>query len=352
MLNLRTPPKSLCILRLSAIGDITHVLPALRTIQHHWPEAAITWIIGKTEAALVGDIPGVEFLVFDKTGGLPAYRQLRRALKGRRFDVLLHMQVSFRASLCSLAVKAPIRLGFDRPRAKNLQWLFTNARIASHPRQHVLDGFLEFTRALGLEQPVMAWDLPIPPDAEEFAAEQLPGGAEYLAINPCSSNRIRNFRNWSVEAYAAVIDHAAGHHGLRTVLTGAPTTEEQEYAAAIAKAAGQSVTNLVGRTSLKQLAAILARCRVAIAPDTGPAHIANAVGTPVIGLYATSNPERTGPYRWREITVNRYPDAVDAEFQQKPEDLPWGKRVRSPEAMALITVEDVTTRLDGVMARR
>lgn len=325
------------------------MLPTLRTLQHHWPQTAITWIIGKSEAALVGDIPGVEFISFDKSAGLPAYRQLFRQLKERRFDLLLHMQVSLRASLCSLAVKAPIRLGFDRRRGKNLQWLFTNARIAANPRQHVLDGFLEFPRSLGLNEMVMRWELPIPPEAESFAAQQLAAPDQFLAVNPCSSNRPRNFRNWSIKSYAAVIDHAARRHGLRTVLTGAPTKEEQDYAAAIADAAGTAVLNLVGRTTLKQLAAVLARCRVTIAPDTGPAHIANAVGTPVIGLYATSNPERTGPYNWLQSTVNRYPEAVYREFGHPPEKLPWGKRVRNPNAMELITVDEVTAQLDKIM---
>ncbi len=328
---------------------MTHVLPVLRTLQHHWPETAITWIIGKTEAGLVRDIPGVEFIVLDKAGGIPAYKELFRTLQGRRFDVLLHMQVSLRASLASLAVRAPIRLGFDRARAKNYQWLFSNFKIPAKPRQHVLDGFLEFPRALGIVQPLLQWDLPIPEEARRFALSQMPEGMPFLAINPCSSNRIRNFRNWSVASYAAVIDHAATRHGLRTVLTGGPAAEEKDYAAAICAATSQPVLNLVGKTSLKQLAAVLARAKVAIAPDTGPAHIANAVGTQVIGLYATSNPERTGPYLCRHITVNRYPDAVRAEFEKAPEELPWGKRVRRPDAMDLITVEEVKERLDGVL---
>jgi heptosyltransferase I len=348
MLPLQTPPKSLCILRLSAIGDITHTLPVLRTLQHYWPETAITWIIGKTEATLVDHINGVEFVVFDKTKGLPAYRELGRLLKGRGFDLLLHMQVSFRASLCSLAVRAPIRLGFDRGRAKNLQWLFTNARIAAIPRQHVLDGFLEFTKALGLEPAILRWNLPIPEAARDFASNQMPDGKKFLAINACTSNRIRNFRNWSIDSYAAVIDHAHARHGLHTVLTGGPTTEEKEYAAAISAATRHPVLNLVGKTTLKQLAAVLARAKVVIAPDTGPAHIANVVGTPVIGLFATSNPERTGPYLCRAISVNRYPDAVQAQFGKTPEDIPWGKRVRTPGAMDLITVEEVTGQLDKV----
>jgi len=101
--------QSICILRLSAIGDVTHVLPVINAIRKHQPQAKITWIIGKLEARLLKDFEGVEFIVFDKKGGFDAVRQLRKTLKGRRFDVLLHMQVAARANLLSKLIKAPIR---------------------------------------------------------------------------------------------------------------------------------------------------------------------------------------------------------------------------------------------------
>ena len=351
MLPLRCAPGSICILRLSAIGDVTHVLPVLRTLQHHWPETSLTWIVGRTEAPLVDDIEGVELIVVDKQKGLKSLRELRRKLGGRSFDVLLHMQASWRANLCSLALRAPVRLGFDRAGARNQQWMFRNAAIDSNPREHVLDGFLAFPRAMGLTDTILRWNLPIPPSAREFARECLPGRTPYLVLNPCSSVRIRNFRNWSVESYAEVIDYAASRHGMRAVLTGGPSVMEKEYAEAIISASKHSVINLVGGTSLKQLAAVLERAAAVIAPDTGPLHIANAVGAPVIGLYATSNPERTGPYLNRHLTVNRYPDAIREEFGKEVEDLPWGQRVRNPEAMSLISVEEVRQKLEQALQR-
>src|SRR5215472_1754583 len=107
MVNIATPaPESLCVLRLSAVGDVCHTLPVVRTLQAAWPSTRITWIIGKLEAGLVGDIPGIEFIIFDKSQGLGAYGGLRRTLAGRRFDLLLHMQMSLRASAASLLVRA------------------------------------------------------------------------------------------------------------------------------------------------------------------------------------------------------------------------------------------------------
>ena len=349
-LLLSAPPKSICILRLSAIGDVSHILPTLRTLQHHWPETQITWIIGKTEAALVDDIPGVEFIVFDKKQGWSAYRQLFRTLKNRRFDVLLHMQVSLRSSLASLTVKAPIRMGYDRARAKNFQWLFTNHKISPRTQQHVLDSLLEFPRALGLDETIVAWNIPIPQQAQCLLEETLPKNRKILAINPCTSVRARNWRNWSVESYAQIIDHAAERYGMLTVLTGGPSLQEKDYAAAIVAATNTKPVNLVGQTTLKELLAVLERAEVVIAPDTGPAHMANAAGTPVIGLYASSNPERTGPYLFRHVTVNKYPVAVKNEYQKAVDKLRWGKRVRNPDAMELILVEDVKRALAKVIA--
>ena len=107
---------SICIMRLSAIGDVTHVVPVIHAIREKMPQARITWIIGKLEARLLNGLPGVELIVFDKKGGFAAVRQLRKTLKGRKFDALLHMQVAARANLLSTLVNAPLRIGWDKPR--------------------------------------------------------------------------------------------------------------------------------------------------------------------------------------------------------------------------------------------
>jgi len=339
MFSYQNAPRSLCLLRLSAIGDVTHVLPTLRTIQHYWPDTAITWIIGAAEKTLVDDIPGVEFVVFDKNKGVKAFWDLGKELKGRRFDLMLNLQNSFRASLCSKMISCSRYMDFTAFKGKN--------RI--NHRKHVLDGFLEFPRSLGLEPVILRWDLPIPERDKQDAMHKLPEKNDFLVINPCSSNRFRNYRNWRIESYVSVIEQAAERYGLHAVLTGGPAEGEKEFASAICSSTHVSVSNLVGQTTLKQLAAVLERAKAVISPDTGCAHIANAVGTPVIGLYATSNPERTGPYLCLDITVNRYPDAVYAEYKTTPDELPWGKRVRDPKAMDLISVGDVVDKLDKVL---
>ena len=125
------PPKRVCIIRLSAIGDTCHTVPVVRTLINAWPDTRFTWIIGKIEATLLEGIPEIEFIIFDKTQGLRALKTLRGKLKSRRFDLLLHMHASMRANLASLMVRASRRVGFDHARAKDYQWLFTNQKISA-----------------------------------------------------------------------------------------------------------------------------------------------------------------------------------------------------------------------------
>lgn len=343
-------PTNIALLRLSAVGDVCHTVPVLRALQDRWPNCRLTWVIGHSEAGLVGDIPGVEFIRFDKSDGLDAYRNVRHHVRGKRFDALLHMQIALRSSWASLLIPADRKIGFDRQRARDWQWLFTHERIPAHPRQHVMDSLLEFARVMDADISRPRWDIPVPEAARSFAAEYIPSGSRTLIISPCSSQRARNFRNWRPERYAAVIDHAAQEHGLRTLITGGPSEREREMAHQIGEQCQHTPVNLVGQTSLKQLFALIQHAETVICPDSGPAHMATAAGTPVIGLYASSNPERTGPYFSREWCVNRYPEALRAQTGKDVEKVRWGARIRDPEVMDRIQVEDVTERLDALMA--
>ena len=344
----KSPPESLCILRLSAIGDVTHVLPIIRTLQAQWPTTKITWIIGKAEATLVSDIEGVEFIIFDKNGGRHAYGKLRKALTGRRFDVLLHMQAALRASIASLMIRADIKIGFDKKRARDFQHWFSNARISGEPRVHVVDTFFQFLQTMGINERIMQWNIPVSKDDSAFARQAL-SGKPTLVINPCTSVRANNWRNWGIKRYAAVIDYAANTYNLNVVLTGGPAKEERAFGEAIAEQTHTTVNNLIGKSSLKQLQAILGAAHVVIAPDTGPAHMAAATGVPVIGLYASSNPQRTGPYSSLKWTVDKYPQALKQFNQQDVASAAWGKRVRAADVMDIIEVNDVTAMLDKVM---
>ena len=347
MLPKDTPPRSVCILRLSALGDACHVVPVVRTLQQVWPQTRLTWIIGKAEARLMGLIEGVEFITVDKRAGLAVGRELRSRLAGRRFDVLLHMQLSLRASLISRLVPARIRLGFDRPRARELQWLFTNARIAPRTREHVLDSFFGFLEALGIGTRVLRWDVPLPQEALAYARQLVPEGTRTLLISPCSSHTLRN---WSAQGYAQVAEHAVRRHGMRVILAGGPTQAERQTGAEIERLAGVAMVNQIGRYTLPQMLALLKRATVLVTPDSGPAHMATMVATPVIGLYAATNPERSGPYLSRKWCVNAYPEAARRFRGREPQQLPWAEKIEEPGVMDLIRPGAVTARLDELLA--
>jgi heptosyltransferase I len=345
----QAPPESICVVRLSAIGDTCHALAVVRAIQDTWPETRITWIIGRTEAALMSDIADIEFIIFDKSRGARAYADVRAKLHGRRFDIALCMHASIRANLLARLIPTPVRLGYDRARARDFQWLTTNRRIESTPKQHVLDAMMEFARTIGVPERPLRWDIPLSAVHREFVAEYAPRDRPVLVISPCSSQRHRNFRNWSAENYAAAANHARTKFNCRVILTGGPSQLEADYGHTIARLCGPDLVNLVGRTSLKQLLALLDRADLLMCPDSGPAHMATAVRTPVVGLYATSNPDRTGPYFRRELTVNMYPEAVSRFLSRPVDELRWGTRVRDPRAMGLIRLAQVNARVDQAL---
>ncbi|MEO8672332.1 MAG: glycosyltransferase family 9 protein [Tahibacter sp.] len=345
-----SPPSSLCLLRTSALGDVTHVVPLVRTLQQAWPHTPLTWIIGKLEHRLVGDIPNVEFIVFDKSKGLDAYRTVRRALGGRHFDVLLQMQVALRSNLLSTLVRAPIRIGYDRARSKDLHGLFVNRRIPARRGEHVLDALGSFVEPLGLCQESVRWDLPIPDAARDFAEQHLPGSESTLLVSPCSSHARRN---WRPRRYAQAMMHAAAAHGMRLVLCGGPSAYEREFGDAIrAEIGNYEIIDLIGKDTLKQLLALLGKASIVLTPDSGPMHLANAVGVPVLGLHAASNPQRSGPYSDRQWCVDRY-DAAARRFRHRPaSELPWGTKIEHDGVMDLIELSDVTERLDAFVASR
>ncbi|HJP98256.1 MAG TPA: glycosyltransferase family 9 protein [Rhodanobacteraceae bacterium] len=338
-------PQSVCLLRTSALGDVTHVVPVVRTLQAAWPATRLTWIVGKLEHRLVGDVDGVEFVVFDKGTGMAGYRAVRSALAGRRFDALLHMQVALRANLVSLAVHARRRIGYDHARSKDLQGLFVRERIPARTGQHVLDAIGSFVEPLGLRQQSVCWDIPIPHEATEWAATQWPDDAQpTLVISPASSHELRN---WRADRYAAVADHAARALRMRVVLAGGPSPAERALGDSILAAMQSRPIDLIGKDTLKRALALFRRANLVLTPDAGPMHMANAVGARVLGLHAASNPARSGPYSDRRWCVDRYDDAARKYLHKPATAIPWGTKIEYPGVMDLVTVDDVIERLEA-----
>lgn len=254
-----------------------------------------------------------------------------------------------RANLLSRLFRADRIIGYDRARARDYQWLFTNEQIPATPRQHVLDNMFSFIEYLDIHERDLRWDIPIPEQDRQFARDICADAGPTCIISPCSSKRFRNFRNWSVERYIELANYLGEKYTAQIILTGGSSSLEKEYGQSLEAGITRPITNLIGATSLKQLLALINCAEVMICPDSGPAHMATAVGTPVVGLYATSNRRRTGPYFNQHLVADRYPDAIEQEFGKPVETLGWGQRVRNPDAMNLILVDDVIEKIDLVL---
>lgn len=337
---------SICILRLSAIGDVTHVVPVVHAIRRHLSQVKITWIIGKLEARLLNGLPGVEFIVFDKKGGFAAVRKLRQSLKGRKFDVLLHMQVAARANLLSKLIKSPLRIGWDKPRWRDRHQWFINQSVSSVAGQHQVDAFLEFARALDVPVGQPQWNIPVSADDMAWADQILGDGQPILMISPCSSHVLRN---WQATHYAKVADYAIAELNMRVVLTGGPSELELQTGRDIESAMKHPLQNLIGKDTITQSVALLKRASVVLSPDSGPAHLASTVGTPVIGLYAATPSNRSGPYNSLDLCVDRYVEAAHKFRRKEPEELRWGQRIEFPGVMDLIETGEVQDMLKKFM---
>ncbi|MDK9762858.1 glycosyltransferase family 9 protein [Vibrio sp. D420a] len=329
-------PESVCFLRLSAIGDVCHAVAAVQALQKQWPTTEVTWIIGKVEAQLLEGLEGVELIVFDKKAGFAGMKDVWKKLSDRKFDALVHMQLALRASLLTLGIKATHKVGFNFKRAKEAQWLFTNKKIEDVQSQHVLDSFYSFVEYLGVPRSIPEWNLPISAEDTLFAKESL-NSTPTVVISPAAS---KDERNWLPERYAEFADYVISQ-GYQVAICGSPAKRELALANAIMEKMTHPALNLVGKTSLKQLAAVLKEAAVVVAPDSGPAHIATTQGTPVVGLYGHSNPLRTGPYNNLDHVVSVYNQHAEKQHGKPVSELPWSTRVKGNDIMADISVESV-----------
>lgn len=347
-LPLTAPPQSICIIRLSALGDVTHAVPVLRAIQEQWPETRVTWITSPLEHKLLSLIDGVRFVVVDKRAGWRGYWRLWRQLAAERFDITLQMQTSARANFTGACIGARIKLGWDSRRARDGHRLFMTHSVAPTRFEHQLQGHLSFARAIGLDTSRYRWDFPITDDAADFVARRIPNGQRVLVISPCSSHPARN---WQAAGYAAVADYAASRHGMCIVLSGGPSKLEADVGEAIVAAMKSTAINLIGKDTLPQLVALLQRADLVLSPDSGPSHLANAMATPVIALHASTWSRRSGPYDSLDLCVDKFAEAARRYCDREPEQLRWGTRIENPGVMDLIETDDVIERLDFAMQR-
>jgi len=338
----------IAVVRFSALGDVAMVSAAVRALQHCLPAATITWITSPLAYALLKGMQGIHFEVREKPRTLADYRAFYRAFRHRRFDVVLAMQANLRINLLYPALHAPVKIGFDRTRAREGQWLFCDRRIPFNDN-HLVDSFLSFVETLTGKAASPVWDLPVDESDMDWAREQLQALPKpRLAIHPYAS---KSERNWLPQRYAEVMEEAVSRWRCGILLTGGDSPAELELCDRLSRVAPGHVLDLCGKTTPGRLAALLSLVDALIAPDTGAVHIARARGTPVVGLYAVASPGLTGPYQRSEYCVDRYPQAVKKYLAREPGQVAWNTRVHHPDAMSLIEVADVMQQLDKIMGR-
>ena len=334
------PIKSICIVRLSALGDVLMLVPLVRTLQENLPGVRLTWVISRPAYDLVEGMDGVDFIVVDKPKNLMDYWRFKQRMANDSFDVLLATQASFRANLLYACIRARLKIGYDKIRAKDGHAWFIDEAIAPG-RDHTLDGFLRFAQAIGVHQQSIRWDLPIRAEDLAWAKAHLPKtNAPILLINPAAS---KPERSWLVERYIEVILHLQAR-GVEVVLIGGPGAHDAALGQGIE--AVVSVVNLIGKTKIKQLLALISLADGLLCPDTGPSHMANAVGTPVVALHAVTSAQVSGPYSYRASCVDCYPQAVETILKKTPETNRWGTHAHGMETMKLVSVEAVIQALD------
>jgi heptosyltransferase I len=331
-----TPLRRICIVMMSAVGDAVHVLPVLNALRRRSPDAHITWILQPGPATLVRGHPAVdEIILFDRSRGLRAFTDIRQALAARRFDVVLGLQVYFKAGIVTAFTQADVKLGFDRARARDANWLFTTHRVPARPVQHVQDQYFEFLTALGVDPEPVSWNLGPWPDEREWQREFFAPIDRPTAAIVVGTSKAQ--KDWLPERWAQVVDALHHDFGVQPVLVGGRSPRELASERVIMERASATPVSALG-SGLRRLVGILDGSALVLSPDTGPLHMSVALDRPVISLMGYTNPRRTGPWR-------RFHDLIVDAYGEPGESYPISMENRR-DRMPRITVRDVLDKVE------
>ena len=294
------------IVRLGAFGDIVHTVPLAAALRRGLPSAAaIDWVVDERYAGLLEMVPDLGRRIVLRTRGrstVAAWTALRRALREVAYDVALDVQGLGKSALAARLSGARRVVGFGAPflREPWARWLYTET---VHPGRgpHVVDRNLDILSALGLDDREWAFPFRLPAPS----TVDVPRGA-CVVLNP---NAAWSTKHWPPECYGAVARHVRRVHGLPCVVIWGPA-DEARAAAVVAASGGTAVS--APRTDLVELASLLRAAALVVSGDTGPLHLAAALGTPVVGLYGPSDPDRNGPWSPADEIVSAFPDCVCA----------------------------------------
>lgn len=295
------------IVMMSAVGDVVHVLPVIHALKAHHPAMKLTWVLQPGPSTLVRGHPLVDDIVlFNRAGGWKEFLNIRRELSTRPLDLVLGLQVYFKAGLITSFTQSPVKLGFDRERARDANWLFTTHRIPPHAGQHVQDQYFEFLTALRVPFGEPQWTLG-PWNDEERTWQQSFLSSFDRPIAPIVVATSKAAKDWAPERWAVVCNALWHDFGLHPVLVGGRSEREVAAEQVILRDAPMARSAL--GSGLRKLSAIFDGAALVLSPDTGPLHMAVALRTPVISLMGYTNPKRVGPYDFsRDLMIDAYGD--------------------------------------------
>ena len=304
-------PDRICIVMMSAVGDAVHVLPVINALKRTNPRTRITWVLQPGPAALVRGHRSVdEIIVFDRARGLGAFADVGRELTKRQFDLVINLQVYFKAGIVTAATRAPVKLGFDRARARDMNWLFTNRKIPASPVQHVQDQYFEFLTALGVSPEPVEWDLGPWPQEREWQNRFTASVDRPIASIVVGTSKPE--KDWMPERWAEVADALHEEFGMQVVLVGGRSERELAAERVVMDKAKHKPRSELG-SGLRNLVSILDASALVLSPDTGPLHMTVALNRPVISLMGYTNPKRTGPYRrFHDLIIDAYGNPGEA----------------------------------------
>jgi heptosyltransferase-1 len=303
-IELPSPPRRVLIIKPSAIGDVVHALPVLNLVRRAWPGAYIAWLVTPACAGLLEDHPQLnEVIRFERkrfgqgwknpAAAIGLFR-FARQLRSKQFDLVIDLQGLFRSGWLAWQTRAPIRIGFAN--AREFAPLFYTHRVPiDTPEQHAVDRYLMVTDALGCgREPIEFRFAPTREEDQRAVAKLLKDEPSPYAVLLPGTNWAT--KRWPVEHFASVVAPLRERFGLRTVVAGAAS--DRELASRI-----NGTIDLTGATSLSQLVTLLQGASVVVANDSGPMHIASALGLPLVTPYGPTSPVRTGPYGRADTVV-------------------------------------------------
>jgi lipopolysaccharide heptosyltransferase II len=293
-------PERLLIILLGAIGDVVCGLTLAQRLRAGWTRTRIMWVVEPAAAPLLTPHPAVdEVIVFRRGGGMPALMEVLRRLRERRPDVALDLQRHFKSGVFSWASRAPRRVGFHWRNSREGNWFFNTETIEPVDTFTLkVTHFQRFADRLGVAPAPITFGLTATAAERQRVAALLADTGARPAVLYVGSTWPS--RRW-MPAATAELCQLLRARGLPVVLVGGPA--DAAFAEAVRKAGAGPFTNLVGRTALRDVIAVMERAAVAIGPDTGPMHIATAVGTPVVALFGATSPLRSGPWGWEDYVI-------------------------------------------------